>query len=55
MKLEDITTMYQEIGYIQGIALSVKDDGLADGLFTATEIMIEIVEKLMQEVIGNET
>lgn len=54
MNIKDISTLNHEIGRLQGIALSVESNAVADALFATAEILEGIAEKLMQEVMGND-
>ena len=55
MKFTDVIQMNHEIGVIKGIAASAVSNSVADSLFSTAEILEGIAEKLMQEVMGNET
>ena len=55
MTYKDISTLNHEIGVLQGIAILVQDNGVADALFASAEVLTEIADKMMKEVAGNET
>jgi hypothetical protein len=56
MKFTDVIKLNHEIGVIRGVAVGIKDDmALTDLLFATAEILDGIADKLMQEVMGNET
>lgn len=55
MNIKDIYTLNHEIGMLQGIALSVESNAVTDALFATAEVLEGIADKLMQEVMGNET
>lgn len=54
MTLKDISTMHQEIGVIQGVALGMTNQNATAALMDAAEVLEVIAYKLMREVVGDD-
>lgn len=54
MTIKDVSTMHQEIGVIQGVALGLNNNNATCALCDAAEVLEEIAYKLMREVVGDD-
>lgn len=54
MTIKDVSTMNQEIGVIQGVALGMSNQNATAALMDAAEVLEGIAYKLMREVVGDD-
>ena len=54
MTIKDVSTMHQEIGVIQGVALGLSNNNATSALCDAAEVLEEIAYRLMREVVGDD-